>query len=117
MATVGTTKSGAARIKPVSVKFEPHDLETVRTMARDAGLKLSEYLRWAALREAQSKAVPLYPLQRPLAELTAILLQLRRRLADPRKFDGIELMHLEIHVSSIKRLVKTLIRISDRRVE
>ena len=113
MTAAGKPKSSAARNQPVSVKFEPNELETVKALARTAGLTLSEYLRQVALRQA----VPLYPLQRPLAELTAVLVELRRRLANPRKLDGIELKHLEIHVSAIKRLVVALIRFSGRRPE
>ena len=105
-------KSSTALTKPVSVKFEPNDLEEVKASARAAGLTPSEYLREAALLQS----VPLYPLQQPLAELTAILVELRRRLANPRKLDGIELMHLELHVPAIKRLVVALIKISGRRL-
>lgn len=112
MTAVAKAESSTARARPVSVKFEPNDFKAVKVAARAAGLTPSQYLREAALRQA----APLYPLQRPLAELTAILVELRRRLANPLKLDGIELMHLELHVTAIKRLVVALIRLSGRQV-
>lgn len=97
---------------PVSVRFDAEDLEKLEAARSAAGITLSEFIRQAAL----GQATPLYPLQRPLAELTAILLELRRRLAGPKHLDAIETQRLEIQTVAIRRLVVVLIRASGRQL-